>query len=266
MSFEFTQPQFDQICSDLSSVPLSFAVTASSAVPVLLSPMTLRNHAAECERPLPSPHLQVGPHGHQATLLLSQAQSYADATHRPYVHLVDGGLADNIGVRRTLDSLIAQGGLFRANAGPGPRHAVHRIFVIAVNSERDPAYRIDLSDRTPTTFQVLDALMFGSGSRSSRETLALLRHLGQQWQDELRSRLPHPDSPWADDLQLHVVTVNLRDVRDAGVRDSLLHEPTAFTIAEDDVTRLIAAGRKALRESAEFQAMVASLQDAREAM
>ena len=32
--------QFALICSDLESVPLSFAVAASSAVPILLSPVT----------------------------------------------------------------------------------------------------------------------------------------------------------------------------------------------------------------------------------
>ena len=43
--FEFTPEQFALICSDLDSVPLSFAVAASSAVPLLLSPVTLRNFA-----------------------------------------------------------------------------------------------------------------------------------------------------------------------------------------------------------------------------
>ena len=38
-SFEFTADQFELICSNLQSVPLSFAVAASSAVPILLSPL-----------------------------------------------------------------------------------------------------------------------------------------------------------------------------------------------------------------------------------
>ena len=49
--FEFTPEQFALICSDLDTVPLSFAVAASSSVPLLLSPMTLRNHAGSCARP-----------------------------------------------------------------------------------------------------------------------------------------------------------------------------------------------------------------------
>jgi NTE family protein len=259
MSFEFSQEQFDQICSQLASVPLSFAVASSSSVPILLSPMTLRNHAAACPRPLPEPDVIVGTQGHQSTLLLTQAQSYVDAEHRPYIHLVDGGLSDNIGVRRALDTLMSQGGLVRLARSDGPRHAVRRLFVIAVNSERDPGYRIDLSDRTPTTLQVLDSLMFGSGSQASRDTLALLRHTMRRWQHELRDEPLAPDSLFTRDAELHVITVNLRDLGDRTIRQTLLRVPTAFTLTDTEITQLIAAGRQALRESPEFNALLESL-------
>jgi len=259
MSFEFSQEQFDQICSELASVPLSFAVAASSSVPILLSPMTLRNHAGACPRPLPEPDVIVGTQGHQSALLLTQAQSYVDAEHRPYIHLVDGGLSDNIGVRRALDMLMSQGGLVRAARTEGPRHAVRRLFVIAVNSERDPGFRIDETGRTPTTMQVLDSLMFGSGSQASRDTLALLRHTMRRWQHELRDEPHAPDSLFTRDAQLHVITVNLRDLGDRSLRQTLLRVPTAFTISDSEITQLIAAGRQALRESAEFRALLDSL-------
>lgn len=257
MSFEFSPEQFNLICSDLSSVPLSFAVAASSSVPLLLSPMTLRNHAGACPRQLPEPDAVVGARGHQSALLLTQAESYVDAGHRPYIHLVDGGLADNIGVRHALDTLMSQGGLIRLAQGNEARHAIRRLFVIVVNSERDPGYRIDLSDRTPGTMQVLDSLMFGSGSQGTRDTLALLRHAMRQWQQELRDG--GGESAFAPDAQLHVINVNLRDLRDRDLRARLLRVPTAFTIDDPEVTGLIEAGRDALRESPDFQALLASL-------
>ncbi len=40
----FTQTDFDLICSDVDSVPLSRAAAASSAVPLVLSPVTLNNY------------------------------------------------------------------------------------------------------------------------------------------------------------------------------------------------------------------------------
>src|SRR5207237_3147280 len=43
--FVFTQRVFDIICSDLNAVPLSRAAAASSAVPVVLSAVTINNYA-----------------------------------------------------------------------------------------------------------------------------------------------------------------------------------------------------------------------------
>src|SRR5213078_28367 len=45
--FEFTQDEFDLLGSDLSQFPVSRAVAASSAFPVLLTPIVLKNYSAE---------------------------------------------------------------------------------------------------------------------------------------------------------------------------------------------------------------------------
>jgi len=47
-SFSFTDYHFNWICSDLDSYPISRAVAASAAVPVIFSPITLQNHASTC--------------------------------------------------------------------------------------------------------------------------------------------------------------------------------------------------------------------------
>jgi NTE family protein len=39
------------------------------------------------------------------------------------------------------------------------------------------------------------------------------------------------DSAFAPDAQLHVINVNLRDLRDRDIRQMLLRVPTAFTIS-----------------------------------
>ena len=49
--FEFAQERFDFLCNDLDDVTLARAVAASSAVPMVLSPVTVWNHApSEPER------------------------------------------------------------------------------------------------------------------------------------------------------------------------------------------------------------------------
>src|SRR4029450_11183866 len=46
--FVFGQGVFDVLCSDLGAVRLSRAAAASSAVPVVLSPVTMNNYGGTC--------------------------------------------------------------------------------------------------------------------------------------------------------------------------------------------------------------------------
>jgi NTE family protein len=255
-SFEFTWRQFSLICSDLDSVPLSFAVAASSAVPIALSPMTLKNYNAECPQSvvLKTP----AANDYRVRLLRDSQRSYLDATTRPYIHLVDGGLADNLGLRSLLDRSQADGGL-RGSVRNVSSTKIQKLVVIAINAERDPSERIDASDQVPSTGQVLDALLFGTGARATQETLGLLNDTAQAWRRELRRAAPDGDDPFAPDAQIHVINVNLRDAPDDMGRRLLLQIPTAFSVAPAEVSSLIDAGRSILRESPEFKALLKSM-------
>jgi NTE family protein len=260
--FEFTRDQFDLICSDLSSVPVSFAVTASSAVPILLSPVTLRNYAGTCQPPGVQDETWSD---YRARLYREQARSYLDVKNRPYIHLVDGGLSDNLGVRRLLDNALAGGGLRsalrRSGVLPG---TIRKLVLISVNSERDPSSNIDMSDRLPGMAQVLDTLLFGAGARATKETQEFLADVTRQWRAEVMQRHDGREDVFAPEAQVHVIQVNLRDAPESLRRRELMQVPTAFSISQQDVTQLIEAGRTILRESPEFKALMRSLeQDAR---
>ena len=131
--------------------------------------------------------------------------------------------------------------------------------IIAVNAERDPSERIDASDQVPSTVQVLDALLFGTGARATQETLGLLTDTAQAWRRELRRAAPDGDDPFAPEAQIHVINVNLRDAPDLLGRSFLLQIPTAFSVAPAEVSSLIEAGRSTLRESPEFKALMKSM-------
>lgn len=254
--FEFTSDQFKLLCSDFASVPLSFAVAASSSVPLLLSPMTLRNYSQKCREQGIAQHLPSSQgSGFRARLYELQQRSYLDGAARPYVHLVDGGVADNLGIRRLLDRALAG-----ANLGEGFEEiridpgSVHRLVLITVNAERDPNERLDKHIDTPGPLQVLDALRFGSGSRATHETQEFLTDLATQWRKDLQRSGRH--DIFASNARIHVVQVNLRDTPvNADAQAHLLRIPTALSVPADEVTRLIAAGRAVLRHSTEFQAL-----------
>jgi NTE family protein len=102
--FLFTQEQFDLICSDLDDLPIARAVAASNGFPGLLSPITLTNHAAACDGRKPGwlrrvteaqrldPRSRVG-------VEARGADRYLDNDRTRYVHLVDGGVSDNLARR-----------------------------------------------------------------------------------------------------------------------------------------------------------------------
>jgi NTE family protein len=255
-SFEFTWRQFSLICSDLDSVPLSFAVAASSAVPIALSPLSLRNYSDTCPKPVAMDASDAG--AYRVRLLRESQRSYLDATYRPYIHLVDGGLADNLGLRSLLDRSQADGGL-RGAVRRKTATPIQKLVIIAVNAERDPTERIDSQSEVPSTLQVVDALLFGTGARATQETLELLRDTAQTWRHELRSGSGGAADPFAPDAQIHVINVNLRDAPELTERQFLLKIPTAFSVPAADVSRLIDAGGRVLRNSPEFQALIKSL-------
>ena len=263
--FEFTPEQFALICSDLDSVPLSFAVAASSSVPLLLSPMTVRNYGGTCDSATQT-RSESGAHRNlSARMLRMIADSYRNAQQRPYLHLVDGGLADNLGVRGLVDHTIASGSLHESfhDLPPG---SVHRIVLIVVNSERDTADRIDDSDRVPGTLQVLDSLIFGAGSRWTEETTEIVKDAARRAAEEIRKARGSKDSPFAPDAEIFVINVRLRDFPDEGVRRTLLHVPTAFEILPVHSRQLQDAARQLVRASPEFQRLRRSLGLAVDAM
>lgn len=256
--FEFTPEQFSLICSDLDSVPLSFAVAASSSVPLLLSPMTIRNYAGSCPPSEQRVQAAMPDSNLSARLLRMIATSYGNAKQRPYLHLVDGGLVDNLGVRGLMDHIVAQGSL-RQSFAHLPPGSVHRVVLVSVNSERDLGDRLDDSDRVPVAGQVLDALIFGAGSRTTAETGALVVDAARRLAAELEADRGSDGSPFAADARLHVITVSLRDVPDEALREQLLRVPTAFTILPLQARQLREAGRQTLRASPEYQALLKGL-------
>ena len=107
--FEFTQPQFDKICYDLSTIPVSVAVAASSAYPVWLSPMTLENQWDESGcggtpnlTSFERPKFENDTSAHRTEFV---DRNYRDYKNTKYLHLVDGGISDNLGLGKTTDAI-----------------------------------------------------------------------------------------------------------------------------------------------------------------
>jgi len=249
--FTFFQPQFDFLCSDLSSFSVARAVTASSAVPGAFSPLVLRNYAGSCgfgkpawlEAALADP--KSNPRRFRAATILS---GYLDTETRPYLHLVDGGVADNIGLRVPLDNVMLAGGLLARTEQLGARP--RQIAVIVVNAEVHPKPKFSLAASAPGL-----AALFGSVSSTqiysyNFDTIELMRESMERWAKEL------PPGPDGRRIDARLIVVDFDALTDPAERAFFNAVPTSLSLPDETVDRLIAVGRKLLRESPDYQGLV----------
>jgi NTE family protein len=71
-----------------------------------------------------------------------------------FLHLVDGGVADNVGMRGVLDALEVLEALHEAGL-PSPLDSTRRIIVFVVNSLSSPPTKWDESYTPPGTVDIL---------------------------------------------------------------------------------------------------------------
>jgi NTE family protein len=245
--FRFNQGLFDMICSDIDSFQISYAVAASSAVPVVLSPVTLRNYAGRCGFEPPDWFEQAlnnrrgNPRGHRAA---SGAASFLDADRKPYIHLVDGGISDNLGLRLILDRVAAMGGIEHMRQIDGiatPDHVV----VVVVNAETEPDPAIDLSAAAPSLAASLNLVSGSQIRRYNFETMLLSRSAVAEFGSELST----PEKQ----VTSRLIDVNFADLTDEDEQRYFKRLPTSFVLSDEQVDRLREVGQRLLRESPQFQ-------------
>jgi NTE family protein len=102
------------------------------------APVVLQNFAGEYSAELPEWLENVTEADEYSTRkkeILDCWRSYLDSNKRPYIHLDDGGIADNFGLRTIMDGVILLGGARRAASKTGSL-IPKRVVVILVNAQR----------------------------------------------------------------------------------------------------------------------------------
>ena len=258
--FPFTQGQFDLLCSDLSAVPVGRAVAASAALPPYFTAITLWNYAGTCGA-VSLPGLAAGflqPSAAHEAARLHEARSYLDRMRRPYVHLVDGGLIDNLGMRVAIDFAVELGGFVQLVEALGYHHLTHAVF-ISVNAETDPNYAIDQSADAPNFWQALNALKL-PGRAHSIELVEQLRTSFTRWREEVKGQRRIATSANVDPApHFYFIDVSLRAIADQKEREVFMGIPTALTLDHATVDSLRAIARRLLLDSPDFKRLVSDL-------
>ena len=258
--FPFTQRKFDLLCSDLSQFPLATAVASSAAFPIALSPVTLTNHtpcpATEAAQPWPPSWvtLPLGrPTGYyendQMRLTLARVENaYARGAQtgapdgvpqKKFIHLLDGGIADNLGVfepYRMLTTLDTDPQLLSAiDAG-----AVKQLIFVVINARSFAPNALDEQAATPGMIDMALASINAPIDRATGGTAVQLRTL-------LNERFRQmPGNPIADNTAL--VSIDFDAIHDEACRRRFQSIATNWHLEEDELHAIDLVGKALLRQ------------------
>lgn len=254
--FEFTQDEFDLLGSDLAQFPISRAVAASSAFPIVLTPVVLKNYSAE--QPKLEPEwiksiLDDPTASARLKYMATHARSYVERDRR-FIHLLDGGISDNLGLRGALDRAIARE---QSAQVPGvPWKLPRRVALVVVDAHTDADYGWDAKEHSLGRIKLLGSLSKVVVSHYSFETLELFREIMARL---ARERTESCDSTPAQ-IATYVIELHFNQLADESDRRFFNSVPTSLTLPSKTVDRLRQLAMRELSENKEFKRLLADLQ------
>jgi len=185
---EFTQEHFDALCLDLNRLPVA------------------RDDSETLTR-------YIAP--------------YQDSAARPYIHLLDGGLTDNLGLRSLLDFADIHGddNLQRQITGGNIRDVV----VISVNAQNHLDSTIDQSPKIPGLRDVVNAIIHVPINENTQQSIRNFQRFTEQWNQSRSGE--HP-------VALHYINLDLNDLPDGALKKRVLNIDTTFYLPEADIRDL----------------------------
>jgi predicted acylesterase/phospholipase RssA len=265
--FEFTQDGFDFMGSDLAPFPVGRAAAAASAFPFLLSPVSLKSY--------PPPANFVKPP--DVTNALAQRDDnkarYHWARHLEdlvnpgarWIHLLDGGLADNIGLRSILTAYDRTSGFIRQRINAG---RIKRLVVIAVNARTDPPEALGEHERSPGLADVFMKTTTVSMENLSFDTIdyavnrQIEREQAQMNVNACNERLGQCGAPllsgFARQIRTCFVELDFEALAPPD-RGWFLGLPTTFALPEETVKKLIEVAGTLVDGSRDFQKLLRAL-------
>jgi NTE family protein len=273
--FEFTQDQFDLLCSDLSGVSISRGVAASSNFPVAFAPLTVNIYKEGCGQ-LPlwvGEALKPGNRDKRRIADATAAHSYREPDRR-YAHLLDGGLSDNLGLRGPFTAVTTTDSAWsivkQINEG-----SIGRIIFISANAKTTKRRSWDGKSSPPGTGAVLDVVMNGPMDDVSFDSLEStdghfnhMKQLGQTI-DSCNERLKRASQPASEQkgaakcpettlipnpltTDYSFIELTFDDIPSPRLRRCLQELPTNFTLPEPTTRLLRLSAQYLLMNSVRF--------------
>jgi NTE family protein len=249
----FAPQNFDVMCAELSDFRLARAAAASAAVPVVLSALTIDNYGGSCGyhppewlRPFleaPNPPRPAG----RVMRRIRELKAIDENVKDRYMHLVDGGLADNLGLRGVLN-VVETFEALRITGQPTPLDHMRRLIVFVVNSVSTPKFDWNEREDPPRDFNALAKVAGVPIDRYANESVELLKDVDARW---AMLRELHVGS--APDVEIYPIEVSFQAIKADAERERLNQIPTSFHLPAESIDRLRAAAASIVFASPELR-------------
>ena len=279
--FPFIQDQFDLLCSDLSKLPIARAAASSSAFPGLLTPLTFKNYAGDCNYTQP-PWVPLALSDHKSRVNAARtaraenrvsytaAASQTDPARRDFIHLIDGGVSDNIGLRGTLTSLLSTNlswsVLSRIN-----NEQTSKILIIVVNAATDPDVKRDSKAKVPGLVDTVTAAATVPMENYSFDTVEALEDSVREYTvdakllSQCKAAAAEKGAQCALDIsepyhvELYPAQVAFEYIESDSERRWFKNLPTNFQLPRETIDKLRDIGRTLLSQDDKFQDFLLSV-------
>ena len=256
--FTFTPDTFARLGSNLSSYPIGYACAASSAFPILLTPLTLRNYGPPLDL-LQDVEYFMGKQNARADLnadLRTKAWEYYNDKTNEYIHLADGGLVDNQGLQSILDEFDTNGIINRRiNYSTIP---LKRLIIVNVNAGVAGENKSGRVPSPPSVASVIESSMISSMDvLSARRWMDIRDKCIEMFKAALDRGANTPSLSQLEEP--YRIEVSFRNIRDPELRRQAMALPTSFKLNSEQLALIDKVVPELVKEDPEFQRLQASL-------
>jgi NTE family protein len=181
-----------------------------------------------------------------------QLRAYSDSEKKPYIYLLDGGIADNLGIRGPTEVIATRGGPKKFLGDMGVAKPQNVAFII-VNAATRTKYEWNRLGNLPGLRDIIGATSSTMVNSYNFDTLSLLRFYADEWRRESKASGGEPPP------EVSVIEVGFNLLSDDEEQESFNEIPTDLQLSEKDVDRLREVASRLLYGSGDFQKFVKDL-------
>lgn len=230
LRFTYDHEHFCFIGSDINSYPIGLACAASSAFPVLLNPITLRNYGTTEQEMslLMNPKYRSAKRNSSRNLekyLYAKKVEFFNDKRNKWIHLADGGLVDNQGLQVILDQ-FSTNGIINKRINGAVFRPLKRLVFINVKAGYSPDDNSCEYESPPKSIAVV----------KYATTISMNRLSSKRWEEiKLRSR-DKKALIEANGLTFetpYFIEINFRNIRDDKLREKCMGIETSFSLSDE---------------------------------